>query len=132
LVDSPNWRLLASVLRDFKSLCERNQVIPIVAYIPQSTEVYAEYSTRDSGANWLYARESMIATRAMDEQAARIVASQAGFELVSFLPAFQEAAYHGRLVYRRLDDHWNAEGAEIAAHVTAQAVQRHLGASGDG
>jgi hypothetical protein len=72
----------------------------------------------------------MIATRAMDERAARILASRVGIELVSFLPAFQEAAHQGKLVYRRLDAHWNSEGAELAAQVTAQALQHHLATSG--
>jgi len=125
-LNSPTWQLFEKILIDFRDLCERNQVIPILAYIPWSTEVYAEYSTLDSGANWLEARESMIATGEMDEKAARAVASRAGIGLVSFLPPFKDAARQGKLVYRRLDDHWNSEGAEIAAEVTAQALRHPL------
>jgi hypothetical protein len=123
---SPTWRLFAKILLDFKALCERNGIIPMLAYIPWSTEIYARYSTRDSGVNWLDAREAMIATSEMDERAARMLAAEVGIELVSFVPAFEEAARQGKLVYRRFDDHWNSEGAEIAAQVTAAALQRRL------
>ena len=125
-LNSQTWQLFEEILLDFRALCERNQVIPILAYIPWSTEVYAEYSTLDSGANWLRARESMITTSEMDEKAARALASRVGIELVSFLPAFKEAARQGKLVYRRFDDHWSSEGAEIAAGVTAQVLRGRL------
>jgi PAS domain S-box-containing protein len=43
--------------------------------------------------------------------------------LIDLRPAFQEAARNGKLVYYRLDSHWNAEGRKIAAKVTADALQ---------
>jgi hypothetical protein len=123
LVNTAPWSLFEKILREFKQVSEQNQVVPLVAYIPGASEVYARYSTSESGRNWLAVRESQIATSANDEEAARRLAERVGIELVSFLPAFEDAARHGELVYFQLDSHWNSEGSEIAARVTAKALQ---------
>ena len=127
LVNSPPWRLFEKVLREFKQISEQNQVVPLVAYIPGATEVYARYSTAESGRNWLTIRDSQIATSDNDDEAAHILAARVGLELVSFLPAFEDAARHGSLVYFQLDAHWNSEGSEIAAIATAEVLQAKVG-----
>ena len=43
--------------------------------------------------------------------------------MISFRPAFEQAARQGKLVYYPLDLHWNEEGREIAASVTAEALR---------
>lgn len=126
LLDSVTWRVFEKILLDFKQISERNQIVPLLAYIPFSTEVYAEYSTRESGGNWLSLRESQIATSTNDEEAARRLAEKVGIELISFLPAFKDAARHGELVYYRFDNHWNSKGSEIAARVTSEALKSHI------
>ena len=126
LVNSEPWRIFEKILREFKQVSEQNQVVPLVAYIPVATEVYARYSTLESGGNWLAVRESLIATSANDEGAARRLAERVGLELVSFLPAFEDAARHGKFVYFQLDAHWNSEGSEIAAQVTADALKAQV------
>jgi PAS domain S-box-containing protein len=123
LLRSPEWRALEKVLVAFKQVSEQNQIVPLMVYIPVVTEIYAEYSTLESGANWLRARESQIATSSNNEEATRRLAAKVGIELISFLPAFKEAARQGKLVYYRVDSHWNAEGREIAAKVTAEALK---------
>lgn len=128
-LNSATWRLFEKILRDFKEVSEQHQIVPLLAYIPLSSEVYAEYSTRESGRDWLVIRESQMATSANDEEAARRLAEKAGIELISFFPAFKDAARHGKFVYLRFDDHWNSEGSEIAARVTAEALQAQIRAS---
>jgi hypothetical protein len=48
--------------------------------------------------------------------------------LISFLPPFEDAARRGRFVYFQFDNHWNSEGSEIAARVTAEALQAEMAA----
>ena len=131
LLRSPEWRALEKVLVAFKQISEENQIVPLMVYIPVATEIYAEYSTLESGANWLGLRESYIATSSSNEEAARKLAANVGIELISLLPAFKRAARQGELVYYRLDSHWNAEGREIAATVTAEALKARSKASKD-
>jgi hypothetical protein len=38
-------------------------------------------------------------------------------------PVFGRAAEEGKLVYYTLDEHWNAEGREIAARFLAQTLR---------
>jgi PAS domain S-box-containing protein len=46
--------------------------------------------------------------------------------MISFRSAFEQAARQGKLVYYPLDMHWNEEGREIAASVTAEALRADL------
>jgi hypothetical protein len=128
-LNSPTWSLLEKVLREFKQTSEENRIVPIMAYIPFATEVYAKYSTPESGQNWLAVRDPQIATSSNDADAAQKLANRVGIPLINFLPAFEDAARDGKLVYYQLDSHWNSEGSEIAAHVTAQALQSRFGAT---
>jgi predicted RecB family endonuclease len=75
-------------------------------------------------------REKMIATSNNDEAAARMLAEDVGVEMIRFLPAFRSAASQGRFVYFQLDSHWDSEGSELAARVTADALNARFAESG--
>jgi PAS domain S-box-containing protein len=123
LLQTPEWQAMENLLVEFKRVCDENQIVPVMLYIPTASEVYAEYSTLESGANWLAVRKSQISTSGNNEDAARILADQVGIRMVSVLPAFKEAARQGKLVYYQLDAHWNEAGRELAAEVTAKALK---------
>ena len=123
LLKSPEWHAMEKILAEFKHLSEQNQIVPVLVYIPAQTEIYSEYSTLNSGANWLAIRESQIATSGSNEEAARRLAAKVGIQLINLRPAFKQAARQGKLLYYRLDSHWNDEGREIAAKVTAEALK---------
>ena len=73
-------------------MSEQNQVVPLLLYIPGATEIYAEYSTLESGSNWLRVRESLVATSGSNEEAVRRLAKRLGIELINLVPAYKEAA----------------------------------------
>jgi PAS domain S-box-containing protein len=123
LLSSPEWHEMEKVLADFKHVTEQNQIVPLIVYIPALTEIYAEYSTLQSGTNWLAVRESQIATSNNNEEASRRLAAKLGIELISLRPSFKQAARQGKLLYYRLDSHWNEEGRAIAAKATAEAIK---------
>ena len=123
LLRSPEWEAMKNFLIEFKRVCEQNQITPVVLYIPAASEVYTEYSTPDSGANWLAVRKSEMETRGNNEKAAQVITHNVGIRMVSLLPPFKEAAREGKLVYYQLDAHWNGAGREIAAEVTASALK---------
>jgi PAS domain S-box-containing protein len=123
LLRSAEWKAMEKILINFKHVCDEHQIVPLILYIPAATEVYAKYSTLDSGGNWLTVRESHIKSSDNNEEAARRLARKIGVELISLLPAYKEAAMQGKLVYYQTDPHWNEEGREIAAKVTADALK---------
>jgi PAS domain S-box-containing protein len=124
LLESPEWRGLEKILIDFKNAAEKRHIIPLLLYIPGATEIYAEYSTLESGGRWLRVRDSYIRTSGSNEESTRRVAEKAGIQLISLAPAFKQAARQGKILYYPLDTHWNSEGREIAAQVTAAALMR--------
>jgi len=123
LLRSAEWQELKKILIEFKRLSKENHIVPVIVYIPVATEVYAEFSTLDSGANWLRDRQSQIASRNSNEEAAERLAARVGIDLISFTPAFRQAARRGELLYYSLDSHWNTAGRQIAARVTAEALE---------
>src|SRR5262249_38839912 len=96
---------------------------PILLYVPAPTEIYAKYSTSESGANWLSMRQSFVTTSGSNEEASRKIAAEVGIAMISLRPAFEEAAREGKLVYYRLDVHWNDEGGKMPEKATAQALK---------
>jgi PAS domain S-box-containing protein len=124
LLQSPEWRALEKILIDFKNATEKRHIIPLLLYIPGATEIYAEYSTLESGGNWLRVRDSYIRTSGSKEEATQRVAAKVGIQLISLAPAFKQAARQGKFLYYPFDTHWNSEGREIAAQVTAAALMR--------
>jgi hypothetical protein len=123
LLRSREWKELQTILTDFKNVSEQNQIVPLLLHIPASTEIYAEYSTAQSGFGWLQVRDSQVATSRNSEEALSRLARKTGVELISFSPAFRQAAQQGKLIYYRLDSHWNKEGTDIAAQVTAEGLR---------
>jgi PAS domain-containing protein len=123
LLNSPEWEAWQRILVATRELSEDHSMVPVLVYIPAATEVYAQYSTEESGALWLRTRNDLIASRHSNEEAARMLAANAGIPMISVLPAFEEAARDGKLVYYPLDSHWTDEGAEIAASVVAETLK---------
>jgi len=124
LLRSRSWRSFHDVVLAFKAECEQHHITPVLVYIPWATEIYSEYTGADSGRRWRAIRQSEVSTSGNDEAAARTLSEAAGIPLISLLPAFREAARDGKFLYHPLDDHWNAEGSDVAAATTARALRQ--------
>ena len=123
LLSSPEWQAWQRILVATRELSEGHSIVPVLVYIPAATEVYAQYSTEESGALWLRTRNALVASRHTNEEAIRMLAANAGLPMISVLPAFEQAARDGQLVYYPLDSHWTDEGTEIAASVVAEILK---------
>jgi hypothetical protein len=130
MLDSEEWRQLKTVLTDVREACEKNGISLIVMYVPAAANVYAQYSTKQSGDNWLQIREQQIQAKTNTEEAMRQVVQELNIELISLSPVLEAAAQQGKLLYYPLDPHWNAEGTEIAASYIAETLKsRYISAS---
>jgi hypothetical protein len=130
MLASEEWRQLKTVLTDVREACEKNGISLIVMYIPAAAHVYAQYSTKESGENWLRIRDQQIRAKTNTEEAMNQMAQELDVDLISLTPVLEEAASRGKLLYYPLDPHWNAEGTEVAASYVAETLKsRYLSAS---
>ena len=109
---------------EFREVCQTNGIAPLILYIPTALQVYAPYTARASGSQWLAIRERQTAVRRNTELAIKSLAQETGIELISLTQAFEAAAAEGELVYYAVDPHWNARGREIAARFVAGVLKK--------
>ena len=126
------FKAIRDLLVEFKEICGKHHIAPLILYIPTAAHIYAEYSAPESGRNWLRIREGQIAARKNVETAIQSLVEDTGLPFLSLAPLFESAAARGRMLYYPLDAHWNAEGREVAAQYLARIVkQRYLPIQGD-
>jgi PAS domain S-box-containing protein len=123
MLASHEWRQLKTILRDVRKACDENGISLIVMYIPAAAHIYAEYSTKQSGENWLQMRDEQIHAKNNTEEAMRHVVEELDIEMMSLTPVLEEAARQGKLLYYPLDPHWNPEGTEVAAKYVAETLK---------
>ena len=99
-----------------------NGIVPVVVFIPTTTHIYADYSTAQSGANWLRLRDAQARGRANVEKSMILLTEELDLRLIDLVPAFDRAAAEGKLLYYPFDTHWNSEGRQVAAEVVAKAI----------
>jgi hypothetical protein len=124
ILRSAEWRHLTGILADFKHLSEQHGAAPIIVYIPSMAHIYAEYSTEESGENWLKIRAQQVRAGGNMEEAMARISSELQMELVSLTPAFAAAAGEGKLLYYPFDAHWNSIGRDVAATFVASILSR--------
>lgn len=123
MLRTDEFRALKESFGAFREVCEDNGIKPVIVYIPAAWHIYAEYSTRQSGMNWLNERDTQITASEFTEDAVTTVAHEVNIELISLSPTFRRAAKEGKMIYYPLDAHWNAEGREIAADFVAETLR---------
>ena len=129
LLASDTGRRLKEIMIEFKNVCERNKIIPVIMFVPSAAHVYAEHSTEASGRNWLKMRAEQIGAKANVERAISSLARDLRIELINLSSVFESAAKNGRMLYYPLSSHWNAEGREVAAGFVAEILKSKLNAS---
>jgi SGNH hydrolase-like domain, acetyltransferase AlgX len=126
ILESDQGKELRKILKEFKDVSTANNISPIILYLPIASHIYAEYSTEESGKNWLENREKLIAAKANTENAIVRLARELDIELISLTPAFEAAAKEGKLLYYPFDTHWNSEGRAVAAAFVAERLKNRF------
>jgi acetyltransferase AlgX (SGNH hydrolase-like protein) len=130
MLATEHWRAFREALRDFKQICQDNNIVPIIIYIPAPVHIYARYSTEASGTNWLRVRDKQVGARENTEMAVRTLTDELKLAFITLSPVFEAAAQKGQLIYMQLDAHWNLEGREIAADHVANVLKSKFIAPG--
>lgn len=119
LIATNEWKQLSSILSNFRSICIKNQIIPIVLFIPTKTSVYGSYCTSMTEQKRLNMQNAGVLESAMQE-----LCSKSDLKFVTLTPLFESLAAEGEILYYPFDSHWNSEGREAAAvFVASQLVQ---------
>ena len=127
LLNTIEWQKLRALLQEFKDICVRHGITPILMDIPTKTRIYARYSTERSGKNWLRMRDEQIVAKTNIEKAIALLAAELEIELISLTPAFDAAVGSGSLLYYPLDTHWTSEARELAAQLVAERLKLTFG-----
>lgn len=123
LLQSAEWETLRTILREFKALSIEHSITPILLYIPASPQIYAEYTTKDSGTGWLAVRDQQIVSKRNSTNAIIELSSESGIALINLVPVYEAAARKGQMVYEPFNSHWNAQGRMIAAQWVAHEIK---------
>jgi hypothetical protein len=126
LLATAEWQALHALLTEFHHLCRASGILPVLLYIPSKSQVYAEYATSHSGHRFLQAAARQRPIRTNMVTAITTLAQRVELPLINLLPAFEQHAEAGRLLYYPFDSHWNGEGIQAAAASIWQALQPWL------
>ena len=122
LVSSKEWQILGSLLKEFKNLCHKNGIIPIIVYIPTQIEVYGEYYSTKSGSHFLERIKEQLVFQNNSSDAMEKLTKDINIKLINLLPHFRKLAGEGELLYYPFDTHWNPGGKKAAAEFIATSL----------
>jgi hypothetical protein len=118
-----NWNELRRLFLKFKNLCVEDGVVPIILFIPTAAHIYAEYSTDQSGVNWLRTRNQQIRAKNNLENAVVQLSRDLNIKYVSLTPAFEAAAKNGLQLFDSFSVHMTLQGTEVAGAYVARTLQ---------
>jgi len=87
-----------------------------------AAHIYAQYSTEESGTNWLAIRDEQVLAKTNAEGAMITLSYELKMSLVDLSPSFEAAARRGKMLYYPMDTHWNSDGREVAAATIAKIL----------
>lgn len=124
LLASPEWQVLKSILSEFRLFCLRNNIQPLLVYIPSKIQVYDQYATENSGRSFKKKLAEHYPFRKNAHEAFTTLARELNLTVIDLLPYFEHLAAQGQLLYYPFDTHWNKTGIRAAANHIALSIVR--------
>jgi hypothetical protein len=124
LINKHEWTVLSTLLADFKAICFRHEITPVVVYIPHKMEVHAELISAKSGRTVRNRLAKQLVSNDNSVTAFRRITAELDIDLVDLTPVFREAAQKGALLYYPFDTHWNPRGRQMAAQFIAGKLRK--------
>lgn len=118
-----NWQQIRSLLVRFGTVCARHDISPVILFIPTAAHIYAQYSTKESGTEWLMMRDEQIRARENLETAVARLSGELGMRFVSLTGPFEEAAKNGAVLYDSFSVHLTPQGTDIGAAYLADMLK---------
>ena len=118
------WEIdeLRRLLAEFRALCTKQDIVPVVVYVPIKAHVYAEHTSSDSGKRWNNRRDVQMAALDNVENTVSAVCRDVGIDVISVTSSFKERAKSDELLYYHFGTHWSSVGRQVAARVVANQI----------
>ncbi|MBN1688937.1 MAG: hypothetical protein JW893_07540 [Candidatus Omnitrophica bacterium] len=123
ILDSGEGKIFEEILSEFRDICLKEGIVPIVMFVPMKVHVYGAFATNESGSWWNENRLSQMNARDNVEKAVQALCEKLGLGLISLTQPFQQAAREGQVLFYPFDDHWNSEGRGLAARIVRDYLQ---------
>jgi len=120
LLGSDEWKALRTVMAEFKAVAVKNEIVPIIVFIPTKVEVYGSFFCERSGQRFLLKIRDQLQFEMNSAEALEAVAREQGIQMVNLLPPFKELARQGQVLYYPFDTHWNVSGRQAAVEVISK------------
>ena len=121
-VTNEQLRAINWIVSEFKSICDENEIVPLIIYIPTATQVYARFYSTDSNSEFIHRVKNTPDNPSL--QAIASLAARLNIDFINLLPVFKEQAANGNLMYYPFDTHWNVEGRRTAASFVASYLDK--------
>lgn len=122
LLATEEWKRLGTVVAEFKEVAIRNEILPLIVFIPTKTEVYGSLFSKQSGQRFLVKIRDQLKFETNSAEAIDTLAQEAGVQVINLLPHFQELARRGKVLYYPFDTHWNIAGRKAAAEIIGSTL----------
>jgi hypothetical protein len=120
---SGNWRRLTDLVAQFKAVSLQHDIRPVILFIPTAAHIYAEYSTPESGPEWLKVRGEQIAAKMNLETSVARLSRDLGVPFISLSPPFEAAAREGKALYDWFSVHFTPKGIDVAGAYVADRLK---------
>ncbi len=123
IVQTDSWKQLQKLISEFHAFSLKNDIKPLVVYIPTKTQVYGKYSTENSGTSFLYSQKNENLFPSAFSSVLEQSMLKNGISFCDLFPLFGNMAADGQLLYYPFDSHWNSNGRRIAARQVANCIK---------
>lgn len=123
LLFSEEGKALGEVVKEFKKEADRQNIFPVLLFIPMSAHVYAPYATENSGSEWMKVRSQYLNRRSSVRDLVHKLSKENALDFIDLVPSFEAKAREGVLVYYPFDSHWNSTGRQVAAEKVTEFLK---------
>jgi hypothetical protein len=126
---SDSWRRLTELVARFKAVSLQHDIFPVILFIPTAAHIYAEYSTPESGPEWLKVRDQQIAAKMNLETSVARLSHDLEIPFISLSPPFEAAAREGKALYDWFSVHFTPKGVDVAGAYVADRLKNLVAAA---
>jgi len=124
LLKTREWQDFKRILVDFRDVCMANDIVPVIVFLPQKSNIYGAYATDDSEMKWTNMKDRQISNRHNVEDALKVVTDEADITMISLTPLLEKIAEEGIWTHIAFDTHWSSIARERSAAYVAERLNR--------
>ncbi len=116
LLQKTEWKKLRQLLKQFNDIASKNNITPIVLYIPSKLQVYGNlYLNNESGVRFIANVVEQLKYETNSLEAMQSITTDLDIRFIELFSYFKKLANNGEQLYYSFDTHWNVNGRKHAA-----------------